>query len=329
MGTITPVAQVEPVLVSGAVITFASLANFDLIKQLDVNIGDVVEISRRGDVIPHIEKVVSKVNSGHLTAPDKCPSCQTPLIVESKFLKCPNSDTCPSQILGILRLFCSTLDIKGISLKTIQKLHASGVLQLPGDFYKLNIDHFKDLDGLGEKSGNNIIHQIQSKKTLTLQQIFTAAAIPDFSSARIQQLINAGFDTPQKILNLKVSDLEALAGFQNTLATKIIEGIAARIDIIQSILDQVTLESPDTSRQLLGMTFVITGELSRPRKDIINQLQSLGATVSASVSQNTDYLISNETKTNSSKFKTAQKLGTKIINETQLAQIILSLQTNS
>jgi len=77
------------------------------------------------------------------------------------------------------------------------------------------------------------------------------------------------------------------------------------------------------------MTFVITGELSRPRKDIVNQLQSLGATVSASVSQNTDYLISNETKTNSSKFKTAQKLGTKIINETQLAQIILSLQTNS
>lgn len=329
MGTVTPVAQVEPVLVSGAVITFASLANFDLIKQLNVNIGDIVEISRRGDVIPHIEKVINKVNPGHLTAPDKCPSCQTPLIVESKFLKCPNSGSCPSQILGILRLFCSTLGIKGISLKTIQKLHASGVLKLPGDFYKLKIDNFKDLDGLGEKSGNNIIHQIQSKKILTLQQIFAAAAIPDFSSARIQQLINAGFDTPQKILNLKVSDLEALVGFQNTLATKIIEGIALRQDIIQSILGHVTLKTSDTSQHLQGLTFVITGKLSRPRQDITNELRSLGAAVSSSVSQNTDYLISNETETNSSKYKTAQKLGIKIINETQLAQMILSLQTNS
>ena len=326
MGTITPVAEIEPIQISGAVITFASLANYDLIKKYDINIGDIVQISRRGDVIPHIDKVITKVNSGHIIAPQKCPSCNTILIIENKFLKCPNTYSCPAQILGVLRLFCSILDIKGISQKTIQKLHTSEKLNLPGDFYNLTVDDFKNLDGLGEKSGNNIIHQIQLKKNLTLKEIFNAASIPDFSSARIQQIIDAGFDTPQNFLKLQVSDLESLAGFQKTLATKIIEGINIRKEIIQSILDHVTIKTIKTTRKLQGLTFVITGQLSRPRKDIIDELQTLGAKISSSVTQNTNYLITNETNSNSSKFKTAQKLGIKIINENQLKSLLTQIR---
>ncbi|MDP4009416.1 MAG: NAD-dependent DNA ligase LigA [Candidatus Shapirobacteria bacterium] len=322
MGTITPVAQVEPIEISGAVITFASLANYQLIKDKNINVGDVVEVSRRGDVIPHIDKVITKVNEGHFLAPTLCPSCDTKLILEDKFLRCPNISSCPAQIFGSLKLFCDALDIKGISDKTIEKLYQASRVRLPGDFYKLKISDFEDLAGLGTKSGTNIVKQIQDKKTLNLKQVLGAAIIPNFSNARIQQIINAGFDTPDKILNITTDQLENLPGVKQTLAQKIYQGIQSRKNFIESILAQVSIKKISQSQKLANQTFVITGSLDHPREEIINEIESLGGKVVSTVSQNTSYLITNETNSNSSKFVTAQKLGTKIINEAEFYDLI-------
>lgn len=318
MGTITPVAQVDPIEISGAVISFASLANYDLIKEKNINIDDIVEIQRRGDVIPHVEKVINKINPGYAQAPSKCPSCNSPLIQENKFLKCPNISKCPSQILGSLRLFCDTLEIKGISDKTIAKLYQLNLVKLPGDFYHLKVSDFENIAGLGNKSGTNIVNEIQSKKTLSLKQILDAAIIPNFSSQRIIQIINAGFDTPEKILGITVSQLEVLPGIQITLAEKIYQGIQSRKDFIQSILDNVVILKSKTinhESKIFGKNFAITGNLSVPRKTLEGKIISLGGKLASSVTSNTDYLITNESESKSSKFKNAQKLGTKIISE--------------
>ncbi|MFA5532246.1 MAG: NAD-dependent DNA ligase LigA [Candidatus Shapirobacteria bacterium] len=315
MGTITPVAQVDPIEISGAVITFASLANYDLIKEKNININDIVEIQRRGDVIPHIENVINKVTPGHIIAPTHCPSCKTLLISDNKFIRCPNLKNCPAQILGSLKLFCSTLEIKGISEKTIDKLYQLKLIRLPGDFYDLKVIDFENIFGLGKKSGTNIINEIQNKRNLSLKQVLDAAIIPNFSSQRIIQLINAGFDTPDKILNITIAQLESLPGIQITLAQKIYQGIQDRKDFIQSILSQVTLKESNSSNKLKGLIFAITGSLNQPRKDIEDKIISLGGNISSSVTSNTSYLITNETKSNSSKFISAQKFGTKIITE--------------
>jgi len=319
MGTITPVAQVDPIEISGAVITYASLANYDLIKEKNININDIVEIQRRGDVIPHIENVINKMNPGHIIAPTNCPSCHTPLIIDNKFIRCPNLKNCPTQIIGSLKLFCDTLEIKGISDKTIEKLYKENLLHLPGDFYNLRVSDFENIPGLGNKSGTNIVKEIQAKKNLTLKQIFDAAIIPNFSSQRIIQLINAGFDTPEKLLNITTEKLENLPGIQITLAQKIYQGIQDRKDFIQSILDNVeTLRAtslPNNKQALSGLSFAITGSLSRPRKNIEDKIISLGGTISNSVTSNTSYLITNEIDSDSSKFKNAKKFGTKIISE--------------
>ncbi|MEI8067752.1 MAG: NAD-dependent DNA ligase LigA [Candidatus Shapirobacteria bacterium] len=323
LGMITPVAKISPIEISGAVITFASLANYELIKEKNINIDDVVEVSRRGDVIPHIDKVINKVTPGHCIAPTNCPSCGTKLIIESKFLKCPNTQKCPDQILGSLKLFCDTLEIKGISDKTIEKLHQAKLLNLPGDFYNLQVSDFEKLAGLGQKSGQNIVKQIQAKKTLTLKQILTAASIPSFSGKRIQQLIKTGFETSEQLLNITVEKLESLPGFQITLAKKIKEGIDVRKIWIESILSQVSLKNSklEIKNSLDNLSFAITGALNRPRKEIEDQIISLGGQVSSSVSRNTDYLITNESKSNSSKFINAQKFGTKIITETEFESL--------
>jgi len=325
MGTVTPVAEVEPIELSGAIITFASLGNYQLVKDKNINLGDIVQISRRGDVIPHIEKVVTKVTPGHTSIPRNCPSCHQELIVEDKFLRCANTQNCPAQVLGTIRLFCNILDIKGISDKTIEKLYQAGKIRFPGDLYDLTVSDFIGIDGLGEKSGTNIISQIQSKRALTLTQIFDSASVPNFSQARIKQLIKAGFDTPQKILNLKVSDIETLPGFKSVLAKKIIDGLSVRKKIINSILPKVTLQKSDSQNQpskLSGLNFVITGDLSKPRKTIENLIEQNGGTVNSSVTKNTSYLLTNEIKSNSSKFLAAKKLGIKIISEKEFNQTV-------
>ena len=328
MGTITPVAQVDPIEISGAVITFASLANYDLIKEKNINVDDIVEIQRRGDVIPHIEKVITKITPGYIQAPIICPSCQTKLIIENKFLRCPNLKNCPTQIIGSLKLFCDTLEIKGISDKTIEKLYNENLLRLPGDFYNLKVSDFENLFGLGKKSGTNIINEIQNKRVLSLKQVLDAAIIPNFSSQRIIQLINAGFNTPDKILNITIDQLEALPGIQITLAQKIYQGIQDRRDFIQSILNNVeTLHAtslPNNKQTLLGKSFAITGSLSQPRKDIEDKIIQLGGTISTSVTSNTDYLITNELESDSSKFKNAKKFGTKIITEDEFNQLAVN-----
>lgn len=317
MGTITPVAQVDPIEISGAVITYASLANYDLIKEKNININDVVEIQRRGDVIPHIENVINKMTPGHITAPTHCPSCHTPLIIDNKFIRCPNLKNCPSQIIGSLKLFCDTLEIKGISDKTIEKLYNKNLLRLPGDFYNLKVSDFENLTGLGTKSGDNIVKEIQAKKNLTLKQIFDAAIIPNFSSQRIIQIINAGFNTPEKLLNISIEQLENLPGVQITLAQKIYQGIQDRKDFIESILKNITLKSTinDQKSTISGLSFAITGSLSQPRKNIEEKVIELGGAISTSITSNTSYLITNETESDSSKFKNAKKFGTKIITE--------------
>ncbi|HQI13382.1 MAG: NAD-dependent DNA ligase LigA [Candidatus Shapirobacteria bacterium] len=324
LGSITPVAEIEPVEISGAIINFASLGNYDLVIKKNLNEGDIIEISRRGDVIPHIEKVITKVVSGHVKVPQNCPACNTLLVREEKILRCPNIHGCLPQILGSLQLFCHKLDILGLSEKTIQKLYDSGTVRLPGDFYKLKVSDIKDLENLGEKSAKNIINQIQNKKNLTLRQVFDSAAIPNFSSARIKQVIEAGFNTPEKLLNITSSDLLKIKGFKQTLAQKIVEGIKLRHDWIKSILNNVETRQWHVSanKKLSNLSFAITGTLFKPRQKIVELIENNGGKVLSSVTQNTDYLISNESNSNSSKFVNAKKFGIKIINEEEFNKML-------
>ncbi len=323
LGSITPVAEVEPVEISGAIINFASLGNYDLVLKKNLNTGDIIEISRRGDVIPHIEKVITKVNAGTTPIPTHCPACKTPLLKEDKFLRCPNGHHCLPQILGSLRLFCDKLNILGLSDKTIEKLYHSGKLKKPGDFYKLKVEDIANLDNLGEKSAKNVLHQIASKKTLSLKELFTAASIPDFSAARIQQLITAGFNTPEKLLDITLNDILSQKGFQKTLAQKIINGINFRKEWIISILINTSLITPKSHKGTLsGLTFAITGTLSRSRNSVIKEIENAGGKFHSAVSKNTSYLITNDTTTNSSKLTDAQKNGVKIINENDFQKLL-------
>ncbi len=157
---------------------------------------------------------------------------------------------------------------------------------------------------------------------LSLTQVFDAAIIPNFSAQRISQLITAGFNTPQKILNLTQAQLSSLPGFQTTLATKVWQGIQSRRDWIESILSQITLQDHQIINQkLIGQTFCLTGSLSQPRKTIVDQIERRGGKIQASVSTNTNYLVCNQAS-DSDKYQSAVKLGIKIITEDDLLRLL-------
>ncbi len=322
LGFITPVATVEPVILSGATINKASLANHQLLKQKNVNIGDIVQISRRGDVIPYIEKVVTKVSSGHDPIPTKCPSCHTTLEEYDKYLLCPNYQNCLPQVIGRLNLFCRKLDILGISKKTIKKLYKRGLVTKPADFFKLKVSDIAPIDGLGDKSAQNIMSQINQKKNLTLIQLFASVSIPELSSARLKQIIKAGYNTSNKILAIRVGDLEDLAGFQITLAQKIVDGIAIRKQDISQLLDQVSIKTKSTIQKLANLSFVITGSLSQPRSHYEKLIEDNGGTFSPTLTKKTSYLITSNPKAKSSKLAKAKKLNLSIINEDQFNKLL-------
>lgn len=324
LGSITPVATVAPVSLSGATITKASLANFQLLKQKNINVGDVVSISRRGDVIPYIESVITKVKPSHAIIPTTCPSCQTKLIKLDKDLLCPNHQNCPPQVIGRLNLFCKKLNILGISKKTIKKFYKNKIVITPADFYKLKVNDIASIDGMGQKSAQNIISQINKKSLLSLIDLFTSVSISDLSTARLKLLIKAGFDTPQKLLNIKVGDLQKLAGFQQTLATKTVKGISDRQKDINLLLDKIKLKKPsNTNQRLNNLNFVITGSLSQPRSYFQKLINQNGGNLLSTITKNTSYLITNNPQSNSSKLIKAKNLGIPIINEDDFNQLIL------
>lgn len=265
--------------------------------------------------------MVTKVAPGHAPSPDVCPSCNTKLVTVDKFLKCPNP-TCPAQILGCLRLYCKFLDIQNISDKTIEKLYKIGKLKTPADFYNLQVGDIAPIDGLGEKSATKIVQEIAKKQELSLVELFTAVAIPNFSQKRIQQLVSSGFDTPEKLLNLTEKELLAQPGFQAGLAQKVIAALAQRHQTILDLLPKIKLKASTTKNILNGAIFCITGSLSSPRKEIENKIVESGGKVANSVSKNTTYLVTNEPNSGSSKLEQAQRFGTKIISEEELFNML-------
>lgn len=324
LGHITPVAILTPVEVAGAIVTKASLGNKDLIMVKNIQVGDIVHLSRRGDVIPYVESVTTKINPGTASIPTLCPSCQTKLVVEPKYLLCPNHLSCPAQVIGTLRLFSKALGIDAIATKTIQKLYTAGKLTKPGDFYTLTVSDFESLPGLGRLIGNKIITQIQNRRSLSVEEVFEANAIPNLSQARLQELINHGFNKPEHILCLTVSDLVKLKGYKTTLAQKIVQGIKLRRANITSVLAQVTIIQPtQTIRQSLAKySFCLTGAMTKPRTEIIKLIEQNGGTIRPTVSSKLQYLVSNQPNSSSTKTKTAKKLGIPIISEADLYALI-------
>ena len=330
-GAITPVAKLEPVNVGGVTISNATLHNQDEVDRKDVRIGDTVLIQRAGDVIPEVVKVIKEkrpLGTHPYKLPKYCPSCDSPLQKNNNeaVLRCQDSNNCPNQQKASIIHFVSKncMDMDGFGDKMVIQLIKNNKIKNISDIFYLTFDDLIDMERMAEKSVNNILDSINQSKTTNLWRFIHGLGIKNIGE-NASKVLDKNFYTIKDIMNLEFDDLIQINEFGDIMAESIVNFFNDSLnhDIINKCLDGgLSFIKSESSDQLAGNKFAITGTLTQfKRTEIKNKLESMGASVSSSVSSKTDYLICGENP-GGTKLNKAQELNIKIINETELSILI-------
>ena len=323
-GILTPVAHVEPVELSGAMISRVTLHNFGLVQNYELKPGDKIEIIRSGEVIPKFLGIVEKADA-KFTYPTKCPSCESKLIIQDIWLFCDN-EKCPAKIKEEILNYIQKAGIDDLSDKRLEEMITKGLVSAIPDLYRLELEQFMLLDKVKEKLATKIYLNIQKSKDQSLAQFISAIGVEGVSITKCEKIISQGYNTLEKILSLSLEQMLKIEGFAEKSSQTFLDSIHKKSILIQDLLkmgirvkaDEINLgEGP-----LKNLKFCITGELSMGRSDFEKLIKKNGGVMVTSVSKNTNYLITNETESSSSKFVKAKDLGISIISEDTLLKMI-------
>ncbi|HEY9582954.1 MAG TPA: NAD-dependent DNA ligase LigA [Candidatus Paceibacterota bacterium] len=336
-GTLTPVAHLKPVSVAGSTVSRATLHNEDEIKRLDVRVGDTVILQKAGDVIPDIVQVLTELrpkSSKPYGFPIMCPVCNSKVVRESdkSAHKCSNK-ACPARDLRKFYHFVSrrAMDIDGLGPKIIDLLVENNLLSDFADIYELEQGDIESLDRMGELSASNLIKAIDKSRDATLSRFIFALGIGQVGEETAIDLASH-FAALDKLMQASAESLIEIDGVGDVVAREIEDYFADRknIRLIQKLLKHVKLaksksQSPKfnqiSNSQIASRTFVLTGTMeSMSRNEAKDKIRELGGSVSNNVSKETDYVVAGAEP--GSKYKKAQELGVKILNEQEFLKLI-------
>lgn len=334
-GKVTPRARFAPVSVAGSTVTYATLHNEDFIKEKDLHIGDRVVIKKAGDVIPAVVSALASERSGDERAiefPTHCPACGSELIrLEGEAdHRCVNPE-CPAQLLEGLIHFVSrqAMNIDGLGEKVITQLHEAGLVHNVADLYRLNRADLLGLERMGETSVTNLLSAIEQSKQNSLERVLFALGIR-LVGQKAASLIAERFETMEAIIDATVEELTSIDGIGTKMAESIVlyfEKPEARELVSELAESGVNLSFKGTKRPtaegapLSGKTVVLTGKLHEmTRGEAGKQLELLGASVTGSVSKNTDLLVAGEKA--GSKLTKAESLGIEVWDEAKLLDFL-------
>jgi len=331
-GKVTPRARFAPVSVAGSTVTYATLHNEDFIVEKDLHIGDRVVIKKAGDVIPAVVSALVSERTGEETEivfPTHCPACESELVrLEGEAdHRCVNPE-CPAQLLEGLIHFVSrpAMNIDGLGEKVITQLHASDLVHNVADLYRLDRDALLALDRMGETSVTNLLAAIEQSKQNSLERVLFALGIR-LVGQKAAALIAERFETMEAVMEASIDELTSIDGIGTKMAESIVlyfEKPEAR-DLVRDFgAAGVNLTFKGTKRPvadadapLAGKTVVLTGKLHEmTRGEAGKQLELLGASVTGSVSKNTDLLVAGEKA--GSKLTKAESLGIEVWDEAAL-----------
>ncbi len=334
VGTITPVAIFEPVRIGGVTVSRSTLHNWDEIERKDIRVGDTVIVERAGDVIPHVVTVIKEKRTGKerpFPPPERCPVCDSKIVREEGEVayRCIGLN-CPAQVQERIRHYASrgAMDIEGLGEKNVELLYTNGVINHFVDLYKIKKEDLLKLPRFGDKSAQNLIDAIEKSKKTTLSRFLYSLGILHVGEYAAK-LLARNFQRLEDLYRVKPDRITAI----KQMGDKIAESVSRffnddknlrTLEILKSFGLEIT--NPDyagealESRPLDGLTFVITGSLPRPRKEVEELIESIGGHASSSVSKSTDYLIVGEEP--GSKFKKAEALGVKRITYDEFLKMI-------
>jgi len=326
-GTVTPVAELEPVQLAGTTVSRASLHNLDEIRRKDVRVGDWVVVEKAGKIIPHIVRVEKHRRQEDLPEfdfPQTCPECGELLVKDTSgvYIRCVSLQ-CPAQWRQRLRYFATRdcMDIEGLGDKLVNQLVDSQTVNSYADLYSLTLEQLMKLERMGKKSAENLIQGIQASKQRGLSRVLNAITIRHVGQ-RVATVLARRFGSAEKLMLATEDELSGTEEIGPIIAKSVFD--YCRSEEGRQIFEQLANagvllttsqeDSVDHSGVFAGKTLVVTGTLEHYSRDEIERLiAKLGGKASGSVSKKTDYLVAGQAA--GSKLEKAKEFGVKVLSE--------------
>lgn len=332
-GIITPVAILDPIVISGSTVSKASLHNKDIIEELDIHIGDMVVVKKAGEIIPKVVRVIRELRtegSTKYTMPNTCPSCgqQTYTKENNPFTRCKNPD-CPDQNIRRIIHFASrdALNIEGLGDKVVTTLYEKGIIAHTIDLFSLEREKLISLDRMGEKSVDNLLNAIENSKQNSLDKVIFALGILNVGK-KAGKILAEKYLNLTNLMNATLDELVNLDDVGQITAESILDYLSDEnnIKFINDLIKvgmnpQYEVQEVNTDNIFAGKTVVLTGKLVElTRNEAKEYLEKYGAKVTGSVTSKTDLVIAGEKA--GSKLAKAEQLGIRVINEEEFANMV-------
>lgn len=332
-GLINPVAIFEPVELEGTTVSRASVHNISIMEELELGVGDEIEVYKANMIIPQIARNLTR--SGVRDIPAVCPVCggKTQIRQEgnAKTLYCTNPE-CQAKHVKAFTLFVSrdAMNIEGLSESTLEKFIARGFIREYADIFHLDRyrDEIQSMEGFGEKSFQNLEASIEKARTTTLPRVIYGLGIANIGLANARMICRAFDYELDRMLAADQEDLNEISGIGDVIAGAFVAYFKDPIHRrrLEDLLKELTIveeEGAGAPQTLAGLTFVITGSVTHfaNRSEVKALIESMGGKVTGSVTSKTDYLINNDVESTSSKNKKARELGIPILSEEEFLEM--------
>ena len=333
-GLLNPVAIFEPVELEGTTVSRASVHNISIMEELELGIGDKIEVYKANMIIPQIAANLTR--SGVKEIPQECPVChgktEIRKVSDTKALYCTNED-CGAKHLKAFALFVSrdALNVEGLSEATLEKFIAKGFINAYSDIFHLDryAEEIKSMEGFGEKSYINLQKSVEKARKTTLPKLIYGLGIANIGLANAKVICKEFKYDIEKMIHLTEEDLNAIAGIGPVIAKAYVDYFAneKHVEELQKLLTEleIPVEAVNTEAQIFeNMNFVITGSVEHfaNRNEVKAVIESKGGKVTGSVTSKTTYLINNDVTSTSSKNKKAKELGIPIITENEFLEML-------
>lgn len=332
-GLLNPVAIFDPVELEGTTVSRASVHNINIMEDLQLGIGDTVVVYKANMIIPQVSH--NNTKSGNLVIPDRCPVCGGPTEIRdedgTKTLHCLNQD-CIAKHVKKFDLFVSrdALNIEGLSEAGILKLIGAGIIRDLPDLFEINQhkDEIVAMEGFGEKSFNNLVAAVNRSRRTTPERLLYGLGIPGIGVNTARYIARECRNSWDTIMRLTEEELLSIDGIGDVMTRDYTEFFAnpEKRRIVHEIINELEMDETFelAGTKLDGLTFVVTGDLEffASRKDLKTAIEMEGGKVASQVSAKTDYLITNNPDSGSSKNKMARELGVKVITENEIINML-------
>lgn len=332
-GAVTPVAIVDPVALSGVLVSRASLHHPGYVAKLGLSLGAEVELTRRGGVIPNVERV-TKPGTTPIAVPDACPSCGSPLSPLGDFLLCSRTSTCRAAQIGRVAHFLAATEIEGFGERMLGELFDRGLVRAPQELFSLTAEQLLTIPRVGDKLATKLVAEVAGARRIRLDDFLRCLGVDELGR-HVAKLLTRELGGLDAILAATPEQLAGIHGIGDVIARAVTEGLRRERGTIDALRAVMTIEEPAApspiAGPLVGQSFVFTGKMVKlKREDAQALVQRLGGATPDGVSKSTTYLVIGDDRSDgkqSSKEKAARRLaaaggGPKIIGEEEFERLV-------